>query len=57
MMKEVLPQGWTAREMRLSRGALAEGEAESKGGEEEEWLGLMDSQPLGSSLLAPQPSQ
>ena len=47
--------GEILREMRLSRGALAEGEAESKGGEEEEWLGLMDSHPWAAACWRPSP--
>ena len=47
MMEEVLPQGWTARMMKISRGALAEGEGgvAAEGEEEEEYIVLVASHP------------
>ena len=55
MMEEVLPQGWTTRMMKMVRGARAEEKGGVKVKEEVEEEQLVDSNPSGRLMLAPQP--
>ena len=54
-----MPQGWIASKMRMSREGLegAEGRGSAKGGEEVDQPGLMDSHPMGRSMMVPKPPQ